>query len=110
MEINSIIGPKITKALRYSCLIGGLGLGVCYLCNAMDKFDEQDAKAKIYIQNNDIKRYNQLINKDYFPKSFDWQDEAKNLESAIKKDSIAKTNYALGMQAVRNNLDVVNKK
>ena len=39
-----------------------------------------------------------------------WEREAKAVEDSIKLDSIAKTNYALGMQAVRDSLANVNKK
>ena len=100
----------IKQNLPWAFIIGGMGLASYCTYTGVDKRNQEDAKAKAYIQNNDIERYNILVKKDGWPKTFDWATEAEILEQELKMDSIAKTNYALGMQAVRDSLANVNKK
>jgi hypothetical protein len=57
------------------------------------------------IKQGDIDRYNKLANqeeKNMF--SVNWYQEASKVQDSLKMDSIAKTNYALGVQAVRDSI------
>ena len=66
---------------------------------------------KEIIKQKDENKYNQLLKKeDSSMFSVNWYEEANILQDSLRMDSIAKTNYALGMQAVRDSLANANKK
>lgn len=100
----------VERNLPWMLIIGGIGLGSYCTYTGVDRRNQEDAKAKAYIQNNDIERYDILVKKDGWPKTFNWTTEAEILEQEIKMDSVARTNYALGMQAIRDSLANANKK
>ena len=106
MSVKSFVKQNLPLAF----MIGGMGIGSYTICSYVDRINNEESKAKTYIQNNDLVRYNILVKKDGWPKTFDWATEAEILEQEIKMDSIARTNYALGMQAVRDSLANANKK
>ena len=99
----------VKQNLPWAFIIGGMGIASYSTYSLVDRINNEEIKAKTYIQNNEIERYNILVKEDDWPKTFNWTTEAKILEQEIKMDSIAKTNYALGMQAVRDSLANANK-
>ena len=100
----------VKQNLPWAFIIGGMGIASYSTYSHVDRMNNEETKAKTYIQNNNLERYNILVEKDGWPKIFDWATEAEILEQEIKMDSIARTNYALGMQAVRDSLANANKK
>ena len=109
MKLTSV-KSFVKQKLPWAFIIGGMGIASYCTYSHVNRINNDEAKAKTYIQNNDFERYNKLVEKDGWPKTFDWAKEAENLEQEIKMDSIARTNYALGMQAVRDSLANANKK
>ena len=100
----SPIKQKLIGTLPKALLLGGFALiGYCQY-NSATKFDEKESQAKEYVKKNDINKYNELVERKGWPKDFYWVVEAQKLETKLKNDSIAKTNYALGLQAVRDSL------
>ena len=100
----------VKQNLPWAFIIGGMSLASYCTYSGVNRINEETSKAKAYIQKNDIERYNILVKKDSWPRSFNWITEAEILEQELKIDSIARTNYALGMQAVRDSLATANKK
>ncbi len=109
MKTNAI-KSFVKQNIPWAFFIGGWGIASYATYTGVSKINDANNEAKAYIQNNDIKRYNELIEQDGYPKTFNWVIEAQKLETELKLDSIAKTNYALGMQAVRDSLANANKK
>lgn len=100
--------PSATKYI-WASLVGCSLLASYSMIQEVSRFNEKNSQAKDYIQNHDINRYQELLKQDGYPKTFDWTEEAKKVENAVKMDSVAKTNYALGMQAVRDSIANANK-
>lgn len=109
MAVNPI-RQKLYVALPKVLILGGLVSASYCQYDGMSRKIDKDSEAKIYIQSNDTNRYQELLKQDGYPRTFDWVEEAKNLENTLKLDSVAKTNYALGVQAVRDSLANANKK
>ena len=112
MRISTI---KTEKALK------GLGYGVLFLTTGALSYvsfkDMPDVisrqKAKNEAERELVKTYNPELYNDFMENGYglhSWEDAAKQIQDSLKIDSIAKTNYALGMQAVRDSLANANKK
>ena len=111
MKISNNLAEKLKVGSRWAFLVGGLTIASLCSHNTYSNIDKENLKHKEYIRQNDSVRYNKLLEKGRsWSEMVFWEREAKAVEDSIKLDSIAKTNYALGMQAVRDSLANVNKK
>lgn len=108
MRISSV-KTFVKKNIPWVFIAGGFGIASYCTSKGLNRIIEAENQAKSYIQYNDKEKYDSLVLEDKWPKSFNWVIEAQNLEAELKLDSIAKTNYALGMQAVRDSLANANK-
>ena len=106
----SPVKQKLIGALPKVLMLGGFALAGYCQYNSASKFGDKEDQAKEYIKNNDINKYNELITRKGWPKDFYWTVEAQKIETKLKNDSIAKTNYALGLQAVKDSLANITKK
>ena len=106
----SLVKTFVKKNIPWVFIVGGFGIASYCTNKGLNRITEVENEAKSYIQNNDKEKYDSLVLEDKWPKSFNWVIEAQNLEAELKLDSIAKANYALGMQAVRDSLANANKK
>ena len=93
-------------------ILGGLciaawGLTLGY---AQKQNNEKIDQAKAYIQTHNPQKFNELNQAVKYKGYMDWNKEVNKIRDSLKIDSIAKTNYALGMQAVRDSLVNANKK
>lgn len=109
MQVNSI-KPFLKNSFPWILVAGCWGALHLGVYNNIKKYNKMEDEAKAYIQKNDSLKYNDLIAKDNYPNSFNWITEADKLKEDLRIDSIAKTNYALGMQAIRDSLANANKK
>ena len=100
----SAIGSKAMDIGIWSALVAGWGFASYCVYDTLETRELERQKNMEYVKTHDSKRYDELIQKDAYPPTFDWKDEAQKVEMAIKMDSIARTNYALGMQAIRDSL------
>ena len=89
--------------MAWATLTGGFLLAG-YLGSGKTKDPMKEIKdARQYVQIHNPNKYNQVLaNKKMGPNK--WLIAAKEIQDSLKIDSIAKTNYALGMQAVRDSL------
>lgn len=108
MKVNPV-KTFVKKSLPWTFLVAGFSVATCCSNYAINKTNSENDSAKTYIKNNNLKRYNDLLERDKYLNTLDWKEEAKKIEIELKIDSVAKANYALGMQAVRDSLANANK-
>ena len=109
MKLNCINGQKLKNGLAWPLLAVGFVVANYSAVNSAEKTNNEKSKAEIYIKTHNPELYKELKQGYNDSRTFNWEDEAKKLELSLKMDSIAKTNYALGMQAVRDSLANANK-
>ena len=101
MKVNV---STINKIIWGPLLIGCGVTGYCAIKDINSAIEKENAAKEIIKQKNEDK-YNQLLKKeDKSMFSVNWYEEASKLQDSLKMDSIAKTNYALGMQAIRDSI------
>lgn len=110
MKINSPLEQKFIRGLHCTLLVGTLGLSSYCLMDTVSQENIKNKKARSYVQNHDIDRYYDLVVKETYSNIVNWQEEAQKIETALKIDSAAKTNYTLGLQAAKDSLININKK
>ncbi len=101
---NKITREKPMRILGWGCLgitAVGMTAGIDYL--AKDAASELDA-AKTYVRLNDPNKYKKMESAGTH--YADWTKEAEKIKDSLFIDSIAKTNYAKGMQAVRDSIEI----
>ena len=108
------ISPYEKRIIRNNVLGSvAIGLGfvgaVYYFNKEYTEHKQKVEEAKTYIRKNNILKYVELNYQDKYDKALNWPKEAEKLQTQLKMDSIAKTNYALGMQAVRDSLAKADK-
>ena len=108
MKISPVIKNRIGEAGRWTFGIGAFVFG-CFLFNKANNMviKEENAAQEI------VKKHNPSLHKKLLEENaglYPWQHAAESIQNSLKIDSVAKTNYALGMQAVRDSLANANKK
>ena len=112
MKINPINSQKALKALGYTAACVALG-AASYLTfkDLPDVFSRQKEENE---RNKEIvKKYNPSLYNDFMENGYQfnsWEIAAEQIQDSLRVDSIAKANYALGMQAMRDSLASANKK
>ena len=111
MKVNSIKTEKVLKGLGYGALLLTAG-AVSYMTlkDLPDVISRQKEKNKA--ERELVKTYNPELYNNFMEKGYglhSWEEAAKQIQDSLKIDSIARTNYALGMQAVRDSLANANK-
>ena len=107
MKISPVVTNKIGEAVRWTFGIGTFAFG-CFLFNKSHNMVIKEEKAAQEI----VKEHNPILYKKMLEEDaglYPWQNAAEAIQDSLKIDSIAKTNYALGMQAVRDSLASTNK-
>ena len=89
--------------MAWVTLVGGFLLAGYCGANKNEDTSKNILKARTFVQEHNPQKYNQILtNKNLSAKK--WLDAAKEVSDSLRIDSIAKTNYALGMQAVRDSI------
>lgn len=110
------INPMIHKTLKNSgitiaCGLIGLAVGgvwFSHVANARKVNQAKNEQVKEYVKQHRLDLYNDYT---YTNRPIvDYYEAARDIREDLKLDSIARTNYALGMQAVRDSLANTNKK
>ena len=110
------ISPVTCKILKDSgvtiaCGLVGLVVGGVRFSHVANARKVNQAKNEQVVEY--VKQYNPDLYNDYSHANrpiVDYYEAARDIRKELKLDSIAKTNYALGMQAVRDSLVNANKK
>ena len=108
MKISHVVKNSFNKVAYIGSAAILLGIGGASVYGIVDSYSKQKKAAKEYIRIHDPEKYNQLAS-GYTPFEV-WKSESEKTREVVKLDSIAKTNYALGMQVVRDSLAQANKK
>ena len=111
MRINPIKSEKLLKGLKYTGVVATLSL-CSYLAfkdmpNVISRQREKRETEKEL-----VKTYKPELYKDFMTNGYglhSWEDATKQIQDSLKLDSVARTNYALGMRAVRDSLVNANK-
>ena len=108
MKISPVVKNRIGEAGRWTFGIGAFIFG-CFLFNKANNMaiKEENAAKKI------VKEYKPDLHKKMLEEDaglYPWQNAAEAIQDSLRIDSIAKTNYALGMQAIRDSLASANRK
>ena len=109
MKINPVT-RRILKDLGLATACGLVAVGGI-LKAALRERKINEAKHEQVVEY--VKQYNPDLYNDYSHANrpiVDYYEAARDIREELKLDSIAKTNYALGMQAVRDSLANANKK
>ena len=107
MKISPITKDCIKKTGCRAFWLGTVVLG-CYLMNKINNIAaEKEVVAKKVVKQYNPSLYQKMCKED--AGLIPWQKAAESIQDSLKIDSIARTNYALGMQAVRDSLANANK-
>ena len=108
MRINPVVKNNIKEAGRWAFGIGAFALACCIFNKANNIAVQKERAARDVVE-----QYNPALHKEMDQRNaglYTWQHAAESIQDSLRKDSIAKTNYALGMQAVRDSIANANKK
>lgn len=103
MKINTI-KPILTRCAVWTAIIGAWATTSYTSYYGIEKAADKRIEAQKYLRENAPKKYIQLVQENVIGYKR-WEEAAQEVKDSIRMDSIARTNYALGLHSAKKNLN-----